>query len=144
MDLSPFDSLFSKNVPHILEKIFLSLDYESYKKCLQVSKDWKEQLTSELFQRKGKSVFNEELFLDEGKLIKASRDGIQDEVKRLLSSVMLDVNCKYGPRSCKDGPRGPGSTSLRWPEADFLKTYWDISAKPPKLPNVPKLKTSLK
>ena len=115
MDLSPFDSLFSKNVPHILEKIFFSLDYESFKNCLQVSKDWKEQLASELFQRKGKSVFNEELFLDEGKLIKASRDGIQDEVKRLLSSVMLDVNCKYGPRSCKDGPRGPGSTSLRWP-----------------------------
>ena len=96
MHLCPFDSLFTKNVPHILEKIFLSLDYESFKNCLEVSKACKEQLTSELFQRKGKFVYKAELLLDEGKLIKASRDGRHNEVKRLFSSKMLDVNCEDG------------------------------------------------
>ena len=34
---SSFDVLLNKNVPHVLEKIFLSLDYASFKSCLQVS-----------------------------------------------------------------------------------------------------------
>ena len=56
-----FDRLFKRNVPHILEKIFLSLDYESFKKCLCVSVDMRKALTSALFQTKGKSVFHEEI-----------------------------------------------------------------------------------
>ena len=55
MDYCTFDTLFSKNVPHLLEKIFLSLDYKSYKRCLEVSKLWNDLLTSKSFQRKGKS-----------------------------------------------------------------------------------------
>ena len=39
-----FDKLFVMNVPHILEKIFLSLDYESFKKCHDVSNTWKVKL----------------------------------------------------------------------------------------------------
>ena len=58
MDISPFDLLFKKNVPHILEKIFLYLDYESYKSCLMVDKTWNHFLTSESFKRIGKSTFD--------------------------------------------------------------------------------------
>ena len=47
-----FDTLFTKHVPHILEKIFLSLDYESFKSCCQASNAWKKVLTSESFQSK--------------------------------------------------------------------------------------------
>ena len=43
-----FDTLFTKNVPHIMEKIFLSLDPASFKACLDVSKSWNEVLTKSL------------------------------------------------------------------------------------------------
>ena len=56
-----FDALLTKNVPHIVEKIFLSLDYKSFKTCRKVSMTWKQLLTSESFQMKEKSVFIMEL-----------------------------------------------------------------------------------
>ena len=58
---SGFDALLAKNVPHILEKIFLSLDYKSFMTCKEVSKTWRELLTSEFFQLKEKSVYIMEL-----------------------------------------------------------------------------------
>ena len=36
MDSYAFEILFNRQVPHIVEKIFFSLDYESLKKCLEV------------------------------------------------------------------------------------------------------------
>ena len=56
-----FDRLITKSVLHIHDKIFFSLDYESYKKCLEVSKSWNDLLTSEYFLRRGKSLFCEDL-----------------------------------------------------------------------------------
>ena len=47
MELCAFDELFKRNVPHVLEKIFLSLDSKSYMCCLDVNKSWKDLLTSE-------------------------------------------------------------------------------------------------
>ena len=46
MDSCAFDKLFTNSVPHILEKVFFSLDYNSFKSCLEVSRTWNEQLTS--------------------------------------------------------------------------------------------------
>ena len=46
-----FDKLLSKNVPHIHEGIFFSLDYESFVACRKVSRKWEELLSSEPFQR---------------------------------------------------------------------------------------------
>ena len=41
-DICPFGMLFSRNVPHIIEKIFLYLDtYNDCIYCLQVSKTWR-------------------------------------------------------------------------------------------------------
>ena len=42
-----FDILFAKNVPHILENIFFSLDYASFQTCYKVSKVWNEFLSSQ-------------------------------------------------------------------------------------------------
>ena len=39
--------LFTRSVPHILEKIFFSLDYESFMRCSEVNKTWNDLLTSE-------------------------------------------------------------------------------------------------
>ena len=51
--------LFPRNVPHIIEKIFFYLDYESYKKCHEVNSTWFELLTSDSYQKKAKAVFRE-------------------------------------------------------------------------------------
>ena len=84
-----FDTLFTKNVPHILESIFLSLNYESFKTSLEVSKVWKRHLTSDSFQR---TVFLDDILNDEEELLSAAEEGNADEVRRLLSSGLVDAN----------------------------------------------------
>ena len=91
-----FDKLFHKSVPHILETVFFSLDYESYKKCLEVGRTWNELLTSERYLKMGKSVFQDELSEDETKLQIAARAGDAPKVRTLLRSRMLDVNSRNG------------------------------------------------
>ena len=93
---SGFDTLLSKNVPHILEKIFFSLDYESFKTCHEVSTTWNELLTSASFVTRTKSEFYEDILEDEKKLFTASVEGEAEEVERLLSSGMVNVNCRGG------------------------------------------------
>ena len=102
MDTCAFDKLFSKNVPHILEKIFLSLDYESYKTCMEVSSVWNKLLVSELYRKIGKSVFHSEISKDQEKLWNAAMYGNANEVRRLILSRMLDVNSTYGVRMIKN------------------------------------------
>ena len=59
MSRSHFDTLLSKNVPHILENIFFSLDFESFKACFEVSKTWNTLLKSEMFHKKAQGAFQE-------------------------------------------------------------------------------------
>ena len=88
-----FDTLFTKtNVPHILEKIFFNLDYESYKKCIEVNSTWNKLLTSERYQRKAKYVFRKEMQEDVDELVYASYEGKAEKVMSLLCSGMVDVN----------------------------------------------------
>ena len=91
-----FNTLLSKNVPHIFERIFLSLDYESFITCSEVNVALKEMLTSEPFLRKAKSVFYMEMLENEKKMMRASREGNVEDVRRLLSTRMVDVNCAGG------------------------------------------------
>ena len=121
-DDNGFDTLLMKNVPHILEKIFLSLDYQSFKACQEVSDTWNQLLMSESFKAKAKSGFYEEISKElmeacEGDLWNQDSDteteegsaenkdqnhesekgnAYADEVKRLLSTGMVDVNCVGG------------------------------------------------
>ena len=91
-----FGTLFAKNVPHILEKIFLSLDYESYKACMEVSHVWNDLLTSESYRQRGRRVFGDVTWPDEYELCTASRYGNITEVQRLLQFTLADVNCFWG------------------------------------------------
>ena len=91
-----FDTLLSKNVPHILEKIFFALDYESFKTCHEVSRTWNELLTSASFVTRAKNEFYEDILEDEKKLFTASVEGDAEEVERLLLSGIVDVNCRGG------------------------------------------------
>ena len=95
MESCAFDTLFTKNVPHILEKIFLSLDYETFNKCRNVSNAWNKLLTSESFQRKAKSVFQVEIEKEQEKLYWAVKKSNSEEIIKLLSDDLLDVNYWY-------------------------------------------------
>ena len=92
-DSCAFNMLFTKSVPHILERIFLFLDYESFKECLNVSKVWTQLLTSESYLHKGKLKFQKEIRKDQCLLaFQAVCYGNIGRVQRLLSSGMLDIN----------------------------------------------------
>ena len=88
-----FEKLFSKNVPAIIEKIFFYLDYESFKTCFEICTTWRGLLTSPSFQKKAKRQFWFEIEEDELTLIKASDSGNAQEVQKLLSLGLFDINC---------------------------------------------------
>ena len=94
MDPCAFDTLLTKSVPHILEKIFFSLDYKSFKTCLKVSNSWNELLTSESFKNMGTSLFRKNV---ENDLHRYSNNGKLKEVENILSHFIVDVNCIRGP-----------------------------------------------
>ena len=83
------ETLISISVPHILEKIFFSLDYVSYSKCAAVSTEWNKLLSSECFQRLKKEVYREDI---DKELIHALRQGNRNKIKNLVSTDMVDVN----------------------------------------------------
>ena len=87
-----FDTLFHRSLPHILENIFLSLDYESLKTCYHVSNQWKEFITSDYFKGKARQQFSSNIEDDEMSLSEASNLGNADEVRSLLSYGLADVN----------------------------------------------------
>ena len=93
--VSPFEALLSKNVPHVHEKIFLALDYKSFKRCIEVSRVWHNLLTSESYSKKGKSVFHAEILKDGVELWYAAWMGDKDKALRLLETGMMDVNKSY-------------------------------------------------
>jgi len=91
---SEFDRLFTRQVPTIHMKIFFSLDWNSFKRCPDVCRIWKDLLTSESFHKVGASVYRKEIH-DE--LWQAVKNGQTNEVRHILSSGMVDMNFKkYG------------------------------------------------
>ena len=87
---APFNKLFTRNVPHILEKIFFSLDYASFKECMEVHRAWHELLTSNSFKQFGKLTFQREI---ETALWHATRSGNAKEVRAVLSTGMVNIEC---------------------------------------------------
>ena len=88
-----FDTLFSKCVPHILETIFFSVDYRTYKACLEVNSTWKKLLTSERYIAKGKSVFYKEIWKDVEKIFEYCNT---DDTRMAVNSIKKEnVDSKY-------------------------------------------------
>ena len=87
---SAFNKLHSIRVPHILERIFFSLDYASFKKCKEVSRAWQELITSQSFKMIGKLTFREEI---EKNLWHDLNGGKLSKVREVISSGMVNVDC---------------------------------------------------
>ena len=79
-----FETLLAKNVPHIIEGIFFSLDYPSFRTCLRVSKTWYELLTSDSIQKRARAIFREGLLEDEKKLRDAAKKGDATEIRVVI------------------------------------------------------------
>lgn len=91
-----FEVLFTRSVPHILERIFFSLDYESFQTCFKVNSTWNELLSSESCQRKSNKMLIEKT-KNEKKLKELSASGKTYELRQLISSVgWMNVNCVEG------------------------------------------------
>ena len=95
-----FETLFTMNVPHVLERIFFSLDYGSFKKCKKVCAQWSALLNSESFKTRAKSHFAAEIGSEQRQLRDAAYGGRADEIKKLVSSGMVDL--KYGGAQCSN------------------------------------------
>ena len=54
-----FNRLFTRSVPHILERIFFSLDHDSFVACQKVCMAWNELHSSESYQQKKKELLEE-------------------------------------------------------------------------------------
>ena len=102
MGVSEFDRLFTRNVPHILEKIFFPIDYLSFNKCLEVSKSWNDILMTESFLKRSKAVFWEEIHHE---LRLAAKEGNVNTMISLLSSFQANVNYQGYPK---------GATPIIW------------------------------
>ena len=91
-----FDRVCTRNVPHILENIFFSLDYKSFKACKEVCKTWNELMASDVYQKKllGKKDIYVKL---SSQLCEAAMYGRGEEVEKLLQAG-ADPNeaIKYG------------------------------------------------
>ena len=97
-----FEKLLSRNLPHVLQKIFLYLDYESFKACHKVNKTWNSLITSKSFQKKARFIFKVGIEQDVERLINACWSNNIHEVACILSTGFVSVDC--------EGP--DGATSL--------------------------------
>ena len=86
------NTLLTKHFPHILEKILLNLDYDSYKTCLEVNKMWRDLLTSNPYQKAGKSVFQGDILKDEARLFEAIKNMNKEKIKQILSTKMVNFS----------------------------------------------------
>ena len=77
-----FNKLFTNQVPHILQKIFFSLDFKSFKQCEEVCVSWQALLTSESFGNGVNATFRREII----KEIAMSMYGYKDD-SHLMSSA---------------------------------------------------------
>ena len=92
MDESDFGKLLSTNVPHILEEIFLSLDFQSFKNCHRVCKAWNRFLSAESLHQKAKKLLSH----NNQRLHLALTEGNANKLERILSNGMVDVNDEDG------------------------------------------------
>ena len=108
VDESDFDKLLNKNMPHILEEIFLSLDFQSFKNCHRVCKAWNGFLSAKSLHQKAKKLLSH----NNQRLRLALTEGNANKLERILSNGMVDVNDKVALHKMTEETIGPLPLSL--------------------------------
>ena len=131
-DQCAFEMLFTRNVPHILEEIFCSLDYASFQACLQVNRTWSGMLSTEPYLAWCRRMLRKKE--NEGKLWHASRAGNLEEVKRIITSGgWVDLNClpyKSSDHVFLKTPTTPLIEAACCGHKDVVKVLLDAGADP--------------
>ena len=100
--LRGFNILLNKNVPHIWEKIFLSLDCDSFMECRKVSKLWRGLLSTDVYKKQVKAYYEKLARVKmEQRLLEFSRCGNTKGVRSLLENG-VDPNCSNARASPTD------------------------------------------
>ena len=126
-----FNTLLSKSVPHILEKIFFSVDCKSFDACREVCSTWKELLASDKYQKKYDEMLIEKVD-KERKLLDASANGRAKDVSQLLT-YGVDPNCQQSSgdnMACKTA--APLHLAIFNNHIDVVKILLDEGADPNK------------
>ena len=93
--LGIFGATTARSVPHILEKIFFSLDYTSFKTCMNVSETWRKLLSTASYEKRLDELWKELLIekpVIEKELHDASKKGDTEAVEKLCKHPVVDVN----------------------------------------------------
>ena len=130
MGTCEFDRLFAIRVLHIHEKIFFSLDYNSFKNCQEVSKSWYNLLTSESSQRWHRSVFREAI---QGELETAIRNDQKEVVREMISNGMAEVDCMIQDKNKPLSGITPLCLAACSEHGDIVQLLLDAGAEPDKL-----------
>ena len=85
-----FDVLLSKSVPHIIEKIFLDLDFDSFMACREVSRGWNALLSSGAYRNRPIELLRERLREEKKKMIDLEED-LEDFKKSVVNVAILGL-----------------------------------------------------
>ena len=130
MSRNEFDRLFERSVPHIFEKIFFSLNYDSFKKCREVSKAWNELHYSERYRQMAGELLQDKRE-NERLLCHHSNMGNAREVGNLLKSG-IDIECTYRDIYLGDVGRTPLHKAAFKGNTEIVKMLLEAGANPNK------------
>ena len=116
-----FDRLFTTSVPYILQKIFFSLDYDSFIKSREVCKAWNELHSSKSYRRAAENMLKEKK-RNEERLCNFAMCGNYKEVSQLLSNG-VNPNCEFDGGY---GGRSPLSRAALYGHKDVAEPVWGI------------------
>ena len=98
--VNSFGKLFVRSVPHILENIFFSLDYDSFMVCAKVCKTWERLFSLASYKAKSSELLAvKNKFEDDFCLLIRNWDRQDDDTVekiRYLLSRGINPNCKQG------------------------------------------------
>ena len=125
-----FDRLFTTSVPYVLQKIFFSLDYDSFMKTREVCKAWNELHSSKSYRRAAENMLKEKK-RNEERLCNFSMHGNYKEVSQLLSNG-VDPNCELSVDHGSWGGRTPLCRAALYGHKDVAELLINSGADPDK------------